>query len=252
MPTTPTETLRDWDHAPPLAPVHAAGRLGSGRPADHRAGRGGVPLRRRGAPLSRRGRLALVQCPRPPAPGARCGDPGSNSSRWRIRRCWASATRPRSSWRGGWSSGAGGADACLLLRRRRHGRRGCAQDGVPVLAAEARPRAQADAIRRPRGGVPRRHARRRQRRRGRAVPRDLRAAALPRAPAPMPYCYRCPLGLERPECAIACLGAVERILEAHPGEVAAIVVEPLVQGAAGMIVHPEGYLRRPPRDQQEA
>ena len=37
--------------------------------------------------------------------------------------------------------------------------------------------------------------------------------------------------------------AVERLLEAHPGEVAAIVVEPLVQGAAGMIVHPEGYLR---------
>ncbi|MBV8557857.1 MAG: aminotransferase class III-fold pyridoxal phosphate-dependent enzyme, partial [Planctomycetaceae bacterium] len=31
--------------------------------------------------------------------------------------------------------------------------------------------------------------------------------------------------------------------EAHPGEVAAIVVEPLVQGAAGMIVQPEGYLR---------
>ena len=36
---------------------------------------------------------------------------------------------------------------------------------------------------------------------------------------------------------------VERLLEAHPGEVAAVVVEPLVQGAAGMIVHPEGYLR---------
>ena len=31
--------------------------------------------------------------------------------------------------------------------------------------------------------------------------------------------------------------------EEHPGEVAAVVVEPLVQGAAGMIVHPEGYLR---------
>jgi adenosylmethionine---8-amino-7-oxononanoate aminotransferase len=61
--------------------------------------------------------------------------------------------------------------------------------------------------------------------------------------APNPYCYRCPLGLERADCAIACLNAVERILEAHPGEVAAIVVEPLVQGAAGMIVQPEGYLR---------
>jgi adenosylmethionine---8-amino-7-oxononanoate aminotransferase len=61
--------------------------------------------------------------------------------------------------------------------------------------------------------------------------------------APIPYCYRCPLGLARPECGIACLAEVERLLEAHRGEVAAIVVEPLVQAAAGMIVHPEGYLR---------
>jgi adenosylmethionine---8-amino-7-oxononanoate aminotransferase len=61
--------------------------------------------------------------------------------------------------------------------------------------------------------------------------------------APSPHCYRCPLGLSRPACATACLNEVERLVEAHPGEVAAIVVEPLVQGAAGMIVHPEGYLR---------
>ena len=38
-----------------------------------------------------------------------------------------------------------------------------------------------------------------------------------------------------------------------PGEVAAVIMEPLVQGAAGMLVHPDGYLRggaravRPPR-----
>jgi adenosylmethionine-8-amino-7-oxononanoate aminotransferase len=61
--------------------------------------------------------------------------------------------------------------------------------------------------------------------------------------APIPHCYRCPLGLERPSCALACLGEVEQLLERHPGEVAAVVVEPLVQGAAGMIVHPEGYLK---------
>jgi adenosylmethionine---8-amino-7-oxononanoate aminotransferase len=36
---------------------------------------------------------------------------------------------------------------------------------------------------------------------------------------------------------------MERLLAAHAGEVAAVMVEPLVQGAAGMIVHPEGYLR---------
>jgi adenosylmethionine-8-amino-7-oxononanoate aminotransferase len=36
---------------------------------------------------------------------------------------------------------------------------------------------------------------------------------------------------------------LERILTMHEEEVAAVIVEPLVQGAAGMIVHPPGYLR---------
>ena len=36
---------------------------------------------------------------------------------------------------------------------------------------------------------------------------------------------------------------MRRLLEAHGERVAAVVVEPLVQGAAGMLVHPEGYLR---------
>jgi adenosylmethionine---8-amino-7-oxononanoate aminotransferase len=36
---------------------------------------------------------------------------------------------------------------------------------------------------------------------------------------------------------------MERLLAEHAGEVAAVIVEPLVQGAAGMLVHPPGYLR---------
>jgi adenosylmethionine---8-amino-7-oxononanoate aminotransferase len=36
---------------------------------------------------------------------------------------------------------------------------------------------------------------------------------------------------------------MERLLSEHQGEVAAVIVEPLVQGAAGMVVHPDGYLR---------
>jgi adenosylmethionine-8-amino-7-oxononanoate aminotransferase len=39
------------------------------------------------------------------------------------------------------------------------------------------------------------------------------------------------------------VGDMERLLSEHEGEVAAVIMEPLVQGAAGMLVHPEGYLR---------
>jgi adenosylmethionine-8-amino-7-oxononanoate aminotransferase len=36
---------------------------------------------------------------------------------------------------------------------------------------------------------------------------------------------------------------MERLLADHDGEIAAVIMEPLVQGAAGMLVHPPGYLR---------
>jgi adenosylmethionine---8-amino-7-oxononanoate aminotransferase len=36
---------------------------------------------------------------------------------------------------------------------------------------------------------------------------------------------------------------MERLLRRHDGEVAAVIMEPLVQGAAGMLMHPPGYLR---------
>jgi adenosylmethionine-8-amino-7-oxononanoate aminotransferase len=39
-------------------------------------------------------------------------------------------------------------------------------------------------------------------------------------------------------------GALERTLEEHGEEVAAVIVEPLVQGAGGILVQPPGYLRR--------
>ncbi len=57
-----------------------------------------------------------------------------------------------------------------------------------------------------------------------------------------PHCYRCEKGLTHPSCNLECLKDVERALEEHHEEVAAMVMEPLVQGAAGMITHPEGYL----------
>jgi adenosylmethionine---8-amino-7-oxononanoate aminotransferase len=62
--------------------------------------------------------------------------------------------------------------------------------------------------------------------------------------APSPYCYRCPLNLERATCGIACAGVLEKLVEEHADSLAAVVIEPLVQCAAGMITAPSGYLRR--------
>jgi adenosylmethionine---8-amino-7-oxononanoate aminotransferase len=39
------------------------------------------------------------------------------------------------------------------------------------------------------------------------------------------------------------IGDMERLLAEHGRDVAAVIMEPLVQGAAGMLVHPPGYLR---------
>jgi adenosylmethionine---8-amino-7-oxononanoate aminotransferase len=39
------------------------------------------------------------------------------------------------------------------------------------------------------------------------------------------------------------LSEMDRLLAGHAGEVAAVIMEPLVQGAAGMLVHPSGYMR---------
>jgi adenosylmethionine-8-amino-7-oxononanoate aminotransferase len=62
--------------------------------------------------------------------------------------------------------------------------------------------------------------------------------------APQPYCYRCPLGKALPGCRMACADEVEKVFEARPGKIAALVMEPVMQGADGMIAQPPGYVRR--------
>jgi len=62
--------------------------------------------------------------------------------------------------------------------------------------------------------------------------------------APAPYCYRCPLSKASAQtCGLACLAELERIIVQHQQELAGMVLEPLLQGAGGMLVHPAGYLR---------
>jgi adenosylmethionine-8-amino-7-oxononanoate aminotransferase len=61
-----------------------------------------------------------------------------------------------------------------------------------------------------------------------------------------PYCYRCPVGLDRATCRIECLGpgpdTLERLLTEHRDSTAAVLVEPMLQGAGGMIVWPPEFL----------
>lgn len=62
--------------------------------------------------------------------------------------------------------------------------------------------------------------------------------------APSPYCYRCPLDGVYPSCNLSCAKKVEEILIKHHKEIAAIIIEPLVQAAAGIIITPPGYLKK--------
>jgi adenosylmethionine-8-amino-7-oxononanoate aminotransferase len=61
--------------------------------------------------------------------------------------------------------------------------------------------------------------------------------------APSPYCYRCELADNPEDCGMLCLGEMEKTLKEHSQEIAAVIVEPLIQAAGGMITSPPGYLR---------
>lgn len=62
-----------------------------------------------------------------------------------------------------------------------------------------------------------------------------------RVPAPNPY--RPPRGVPAEELLGHALGQLEKILAENHERIAAVVIEPLVQAAAGMIMHPPGFLR---------
>jgi adenosylmethionine-8-amino-7-oxononanoate aminotransferase len=59
-----------------------------------------------------------------------------------------------------------------------------------------------------------------------------------------PDCFRAPAGKKYPDYAFEALDLFEAFLKKDHQEVASLVLEPLVQGAAGMIVWPKGVLKR--------
>lgn len=61
--------------------------------------------------------------------------------------------------------------------------------------------------------------------------------------APYPYPFRCPFETNDPAaCLEACLAELDRMLEEQADRLAGLIVEP-VEGAGGMVVPPEGFLR---------
>jgi 4-aminobutyrate aminotransferase/(S)-3-amino-2-methylpropionate transaminase len=63
--------------------------------------------------------------------------------------------------------------------------------------------------------------------------------------APYAYCYRCPYALAHPDCAVACVDAIEDLFKRHVAadQVAAVIVEPVL-GEGGFVVPPAEYLPR--------
>ena len=61
---------------------------------------------------------------------------------------------------------------------------------------------------------------------------------------PSPYCYRCPCGLNKTDCNINCIKPAEELLKNKSDEICAIILEPMVMCAAGMVVYPKEYLEK--------
>jgi len=59
-----------------------------------------------------------------------------------------------------------------------------------------------------------------------------------------PDCFRCPLKLKPESCEGACMQSLETLLEQREGRVAAVIFEPMVQGAAGFRMYPPSVLHK--------
>lgn len=59
-----------------------------------------------------------------------------------------------------------------------------------------------------------------------------------------PDCFRCPYGQCRENCNCECFENAEKSFEKYGNDTAAIIVEPLLQGSAGMRIYPALYLKK--------
>ncbi len=59
-----------------------------------------------------------------------------------------------------------------------------------------------------------------------------------------PDCYRCPYQKDRDNCNCECFEKAELSFEKYANETAAMIVEPLLQGSAGMRIYPPLYLKK--------
>jgi adenosylmethionine---8-amino-7-oxononanoate aminotransferase len=62
--------------------------------------------------------------------------------------------------------------------------------------------------------------------------------------ASSPHCAQCPCGQKRNACDVECFASMESLLREHADKTAAVIVEPLCQGAGGIRVYPDVYLQR--------
>ena len=61
---------------------------------------------------------------------------------------------------------------------------------------------------------------------------------------PAPNCYRCPYGKNRNCCRTECFEEAEKAFQKHAHKTCAIILEPLLQGRAGMRIYPAEYLKK--------
>ena len=59
-----------------------------------------------------------------------------------------------------------------------------------------------------------------------------------------PDCYRCRFGNTRESCDVECFIDMEKMVLQNHQEICGIIIEPLIQCAAGMKIYPPAYLRR--------